>query len=77
VVWPVIGITSVAFGLAHLPQLTSYGAASPFAIAGTIFGNSVVGVLYGWCYWQRSLVAAMIAHFSVDVTLHVLPALVT
>jgi membrane protease YdiL (CAAX protease family) len=77
VVWPVIAVTSVAFGLAHLPQLTSYGAAAPFAIVGTIFGNSVVGVLYGWCYWQRSLIAAMTAHFAVDVVLHVLPALVT
>ncbi len=76
VVWPIIVITSLAFGMMHLPQLLSYGAGSPFAIAGTIFGNSVVGILYGWCYWRRSLVAAMIAHFSVDMVLHVLPALV-
>ncbi len=75
VVWPVIVITSVAFGMVHLPQLLSYGAGSPFAIAGTILGNSVVGILYGWCYWRRSLVAAIIAHFAVDVVLHVLPAL--
>jgi membrane protease YdiL (CAAX protease family) len=54
----------------------SYGAASPFAIGGTIVGNSVVGVLYGWSYWRRSLVAAMVAHFAVDVVLHVLPAFV-
>jgi hypothetical protein len=76
VAWPIIVIISVAFGMAHLPQLLSYGADSPFAIVGTIFGNSIVGILYGWCYWRRSLVAAMIAHFSVDVVLHVLPALV-
>jgi hypothetical protein len=75
-VWSVIAITSVGFGMAHLPQLVSYGAGSPFAIGGTIVGNSVVGILYGWCYWRMSLVAAMIAHFSVDVVLHVLPALV-
>lgn len=76
VVWPVIGVTSVGFGLAHLPQLVSYGAGSPFAIGGTIVGNSVVGILYGWCFWRRSLLAAMVAHFFVDVVLHVLPALV-
>jgi len=34
VAWPVILITAVAFGLAHLPQLVSYGAGSPFAIGG-------------------------------------------
>jgi membrane protease YdiL (CAAX protease family) len=76
VVWPVIVITSVGFGMAHLPQLLSFGAGSPVAVGGTILGNGVVGILYGWCYWQRGLVAAMTAHFSVDVVLHVLPALV-
>jgi membrane protease YdiL (CAAX protease family) len=76
VAWPIIVLTSVAFGMAHLPQLMSYGAGAPFAIGGTIVGNSVVGILYGWLYWRRSLIAAMVAHFSVDVVLHVLPALV-
>jgi hypothetical protein len=76
IAWIIIGITSVGFGLAHLPQLMSYGAGSPFAIGGTIVGNSVVGILYGWCYWRRSLVAAIIAHFAVDLVLHVFPALV-
>ncbi len=76
VVWPIIIITSVAFGAAHLPQLISYDAGSPFAIAGTILGNTAVGTLYGWCYWKRSLAAAMIAHFAVDLMIHVLPAFV-
>lgn len=77
VIWSVIVISAIGFGMAHLPQLISYGAGSPFAIGGTIAGNCIVGILYGWCYWKRSLVAAMIAHFSVDVVLHVLPALVS
>lgn len=75
IAWPVILITAVGFGLAHLPQLVSYGAGSPFAIGGTILGNVLVGTLYGWCYWRRSLIAAMVAHFAVDLVLHVLPAL--
>lgn len=75
VAWPVIVVTSLAFAMAHLPQLASYGAGSSFAVAGTILGNSIVGTLYGWCYWRRSLVAAMVAHFAVDVVLHVVPAL--
>ncbi len=76
VAWTVITITSVGFGLVHLPQLMSYGAGSPVAIGGTIAGNSVVGMFYGWCYWRRSLEAAIIAHFAVDFVLHVLPAIV-
>jgi len=75
IAWPVIVVISVAFGLVHLPQLMSYGAGSPFAIWATIIGNSAVGIMYGWCYWRRSFIAAVIAHFAVDVVLHALPAL--
>ncbi len=77
VAWPIIILASIFFALAHLPQLMSYGAGSTFAIWGTIIGNSMVGILYGWCYWRRSLIAAMIAHFSVDIVIHVFPAFVT
>ena len=73
-VWTIIVFSSVSFGMAHLPQLESYGAGSPFAIGGTVIGNTAVGILYGWCYWKRSLFAAMIAHLSVDIVIHVLPA---
>jgi hypothetical protein len=75
VAWSAILTVAIAFGAAHLPQLMAYGAGSPFAIAGTVLGNVLVGTLYGWYYWQRSLVAAMSAHFSVDLVLHVMPAL--
>ena len=74
VVWVTIVLTSAIFGMVHLPQLLSYGAGTAVAIVGTMLGNIAVGILYGWCYWKRSLVAAMGAHFSVDLVLHVLPA---
>lgn len=75
VAWPIILITATAFGTAHLPQLLSYGAGSPLAIAGTVLGNVLVGTLFGWCYWRRGLIAAIAAHLAVDLMLHVLPAL--
>lgn len=74
VLWSIIVISAVAFAVAHLPQLLSYGAGSPFAIAGTVLGNTTVGILYGWCFWRRSLFAAIVAHFCVDIVIHVLPA---
>lgn len=77
VAWPVMITVAVAFGLVHLPQLMSYGAGSPFAIWATIIGNSIAGTLYGWCYWRLSFIAAVIAHFAVDIVIHALPALVT
>ncbi len=77
IVWTVVLVTSISFGLAHLPQLLSYGAGSTVGVVGTIFGNTIVGVFYGWCYWRRSLAAAILAHFSVDVAIHVIPAIVS
>lgn len=71
----VILLVAFGFGLAHLPQLLSYDAGSTFAIYATILGNVAVGSLYGWCFWRYGLLSAIAAHFSLDVVLHVLPAL--
>ena len=71
VLWSVILLSAFAFAAAHVPQLIAYGAGSPVGIAGTLFGNVLVGTLFGWLYWRRGLWAAMVAHFSVDLMLHV------
>jgi membrane protease YdiL (CAAX protease family) len=75
VAWAAIVMASLAFGAIHLPQLAAAAAATPIGIAATILGNSLVGVVCGWLYWQRGLVAAILAHLSVDLVLHVVPAL--
>lgn len=74
-VWVVMLIVAICFGAAHIPQLVSYGAGSNFAIWGTMLGNISVSFLYGWCYWRYGLFSAIIAHFSLDIVLHVLPAM--
>ena len=75
VAWPAIVFAALAFGLIHIPSLVQAGAVTLGAIAGTMAGNSMVGVLCGWLYWRRSLVAAILAHFAVDLILHVLTTL--
>ena len=77
VAWPANVLAALAFGLIHLPQLAQFGTVEPVAIAGTMVGNGIVGVFCGWLYWRRSLVAAILAHFAVDLILHVLPAIRT
>jgi len=74
--WTAIGLSAVLFGIIHLPQLSAAGAATATGIVATLAGNAMVGALFGWCYWRRGLVAAMSAHFFVDIALHVFPALV-
>jgi membrane protease YdiL (CAAX protease family) len=75
VAWTAILLTAFLFGLIHLPQLAAAGAATPISVSGTIVGNTVVGTACGWLYWRRSLIAAILAHFSVDIVLHVLTTL--
>ncbi len=71
VIWSVIVFSALAFAAAHLPQVVAYGAASPIGVVGTLFGNVLVGTFFGWMFWQRGILAAMAAHFSVDLVLHV------
>ena len=75
VAWPAIVLAALAFGLIHLPSLARFGAPTPTSIAFVLLGNGIVGVLEGWLYWRRSLVAAILAHFAVDLILHVVPAM--
>lgn len=75
VAWVAVVLAATVFGLIHLPQLAHNGAATATGFAATMLGNGLVGVLCGWLYWRRSLLAAIIGHFAVDVMLHVLPAI--
>lgn len=70
-----IALVATTFGLAHLPSLASYDAATSFAMSSTILGNVAVGMLYGWCFWRYGLIMAILAHLTVDIVLHVIPAL--
>jgi membrane protease YdiL (CAAX protease family) len=38
-------------------------------VARTVLLNAVVGVLFGWLYWRRSLEAAMVAHAAFHLPL--------
>jgi len=75
VAWSANLFAALAFGLIHLPNLAQSGAFTSTAIAATMIGNGIVGLVYGWLYWRRSLIAAMLGHFAVDLILHVLPAI--
>ena len=45
---------------------------TPALITRTIVLNSLAGIAFGWLYWRRGLEAAMLAHFSTDIVLHVI-----
>jgi membrane protease YdiL (CAAX protease family) len=66
-------IAALLFGLGHLPATAAIVPLTPFLIGRTVLLNGIVGISYGWLFWQYSLEAAMIAHMS----FHVLNAIVS
>ena len=75
-VWSAIVITSIIFGLGHLPTTSAIIELTPLVIARAIVLNGIAGLVLGWLYWKRGLESAIIAHFTADLMiLAVLPTL--
>jgi membrane protease YdiL (CAAX protease family) len=75
VLWIANILAALIFGLAHLPATAALLPLTPLVITRAVILNGLGGVAFGWLYWKRGLEAAMVAHFSADVVLHVLLAL--
>lgn len=70
IIWPANLLAALGFAALHLPQVEAlYGLTLPIIFL-VIVGNGVPGLVFGWLYWKRGLIAAMIAHFSADVVIY-------
>ena len=72
IIWIAIIVTSVLFGLAHLPIIASLTKITPILIARAILLNGIGGLIFGWLYWRKGLEASILSHFTADFILHVL-----
>jgi membrane protease YdiL (CAAX protease family) len=70
-VWFAIILSSIIFGLGHLPITGSLAAITPVVVVRAIVLNGIGGIIFGWLYWKKGLESAMIAHFTADICLHV------
>jgi len=75
-IWLSIIIASIIFGLGHLGITGELTAITITVIARAVLLNGVVSIIFGWLYWKKGLESAMIAHFSVDIVLHVITPLI-
>jgi hypothetical protein len=76
VVWTSNVLAALVFGSLHIPQAAVFLGPTRLVISYTLLGNAVPGVVFGWLYWRRGLVAAMVCHCAADVILKaVLPLL--
>ena len=69
-------MAALLFGLSHLPTAFGVVPLTPVVWTYAIVLNGICGMVFGWLYWRKGLEAAMVAHFLVDIVLHVIgPAL--
>jgi len=68
-----IMITALLFGIMHLPAAAKLVPLTAGIVMRIIFLNGIGGVMFGILFTQCGLEAAMIAHFTADLVLHVLP----
>jgi membrane protease YdiL (CAAX protease family) len=74
VIWIANILAAVLFGLGHLPATSMILPITALVITRAIVLNGVVGVGAGYLYAKYGLEAAILAHFSADIVLHVLLA---
>lgn len=65
---------ALIFGMLHLPAAAKVTALTMGIVIRIILLNSIAGVMFGLLFTQCGIEAAMIAHFTADIVLHVLPA---
>lgn len=57
-----IVLSSLLFGIGHLPFASTLTALTPILVSYIIIANSLFGLIAGALYWKRGLESAMIAH---------------
>ncbi|MEM0517101.1 CPBP family intramembrane glutamic endopeptidase [Aequorivita flava] len=60
VVWVGIIITALCYGLVHLPLSKNFANLTLVTVSSTMIGNLITGSFFGWVYWKRGLIVAII-----------------
>jgi hypothetical protein len=68
--WMAIILSALLFGAGHLPATGAVTKLTPFLVARALLINGIPGLAFGYLYWQYGLVAAMLAHFILDLFIH-------
>jgi Type II CAAX prenyl endopeptidase Rce1-like len=72
VFWIANLVAALSFAAIHIPQTQMLMGLTVPLLVFIFLGNGVPGLVFGWLFWRRGLVAAMVAHFGLDLVLKVL-----
>ncbi len=63
-------LAALVFGLLHLPATAALVKLTPLLVMRALLLNGIVGLACGFLYLRRGLEAAMVAHLTADLVLH-------
>jgi membrane protease YdiL (CAAX protease family) len=72
IVWIANLVAALLFAAIHLPQAHLLVGLSTPVLVFVVLGNGLPGMIFGWLYWRRGLMAAIVAHFGFDLVLKVI-----
>lgn len=75
--WTGIFLAALLFGAGHLPAAAALAPLTPLFVTRIVLLNAIFGVLCGWLFWKKGFEAAVLAHFSGDLVLHVIQPLLS
>jgi hypothetical protein len=76
VLWTAVAVSTLAFGLVHLPAWLEVAEPTAFLIATVLLFNGGAGVVLCLVYWRWGLLAAILCHTAADLVVQTLgPAL--
>jgi hypothetical protein len=73
--WAAGIIAAVLFAVLHLPATAAIAPLTPLVVVRALLLNGILGVAFGYLFWQYGLEAAMVAHFAADVVVHIIGGL--
>lgn len=71
ILWTTNILVALLFGLGHLPTTAALVPLALLIVIRAVTLNGLASLAFGYLYWRRELEAAMLAHFTADVVLHV------
>ncbi|MBL8030256.1 MAG: CPBP family intramembrane metalloprotease [Candidatus Doudnabacteria bacterium] len=69
IMWSAIILSSVLFGLGHLPITAALTTITPLVVVRAILLNGIGGLVFGWLYWKKGLEFSMATHFTADIVI--------
>lgn len=70
-IWTANLLAAVLFGLGHLPATAGKTRLTPLIVGRAILLNGIAGLAFGYLFWQYGLEAAILAHFLLDLLIHI------